>query len=919
MKRSINQLLSPVYSIIEQWFSEHLIEFSEFAIAKLMEKSELSNSISIQSECFSAIHSIQAKTNSAIPVFISSLGNKFLTTEHKYGLPEGLIDISHEKVKLNLVATRDLEENLAFDIAVEKLTKQNQEAFEHLETRIYKLLKNSGERLSENPISADNILSAFRDSMNQFNFSSVIRVEIYKLFEQFLSTHIPDLLQRLNEHLINRGILPKIETDYFVKKQPDSSGSDESANSEKKHQKIEPHSQTVHPDLIANRLDSTLSSNTPDIGTPAPFATPSSSASSQRSNSLSGRHLDLAKRLSQPQSENPLIKTPDIKITPAASSHELQTKSHGSHINSSTAPSNKATMPNLNQIPGYFSSVTSRAGENNLLALKQAYLNNKKHNVANFISSTFVSQHDISTGELINAVTGIQYNSPANPGSDNLPTASVHKQIKENILASTNKSPETTQLKHSKLYLIDLIEDLFGHISENKKLSLTAKYLFRNLMLPIIHLSLVDESFIDDEQHPARLFLNDFADASLGITDENSRTNNPLYLKLENVATQLTHKNKVNKIVFTEIHADLKRFIEYRKQQANTNSLSSRATIETKIDAILKHTIKDKKLPDDGIALILNKVWKNVMLNIYFDDNCDDGDWDRATAFINSLLLSIKPAQTLAEKKRLAKLIPIISHELEDGLIRVNYPYTVKTKLIQHLKKHHLVALGKTGPVQQIKAPEQNQHKSGGNEKYNGTPAIKKDLQADSMADEVESIYQTNVPKPSPIIVASFEEAFTENITQKTKPTNHPIGENNPATSVFDTSEPDPTNPHRVKKNRHEKDAHEKLSKTDFELIRLVNKCQDMGLIADQYTDAVKSLQVDAWLEFRFKSHFTRAKITWIKEDHSQFNCLTQNNRIIELTLETLSDCFRQGIGSAVQSYSIIEDAITAASKDIQP
>ena len=79
--------------------------------------------------------------------------------------------------------------------------------------------------------------------------------------------------------------------------------------------------------------------------------------------------------------------------------------------------------------------------------------------------------------------------------------------------------------------------------------------------------------------------------------------------------------------------------------------------------------------------------------------------------------------------------------------------------LLQHLKKYHLIALGKTNPLQQMKAPEQSQNKSASNEKHNNTLAVKKDLQADSIAGEVESIYQRIIQKPSPIIVASFEEA----------------------------------------------------------------------------------------------------------------------------------------------------------------
>ncbi len=64
----------------------------------------------------------------------------FQTTTLKPSLNDDLYSISHKrKNKLDLLTTKDLEDSLSYETAIETLHKSNKEAFEHLEVRIYEL------------------------------------------------------------------------------------------------------------------------------------------------------------------------------------------------------------------------------------------------------------------------------------------------------------------------------------------------------------------------------------------------------------------------------------------------------------------------------------------------------------------------------------------------------------------------------------------------------------------------------------------------------------------------------------------------------------------------------------------------------------------------------------------------------------
>jgi len=289
------------------------------------------------------------------------------------------------------------------------------------------------------------------------------------------------------------------------------------------------------------------------------------------------------------------------------------------------------------------------------------------------------------------------------------------------------------------------------------------------------------------------------------------------------------------------------------------------------------------------------------MFKIYLNVNSNNEDRERATAFISSLIFSINRAKNNIEKNRLERLIPIINNEFEDGLILINCPFSSKVKLTRYLENIHNTALGithtKYDPASDIETKTETDEIVYKNELFKETEAAE---DTTSIADDLNSFEDTiNAIVPEKI-VTSLEEAFCE--ADK-------VEADKDETINFKNKQAETSSI-----NQHRVNTQEKQSKTDFELIRLVNNSYKMTVINDGHTSKVKSINEDSWLEFRFKTHFSRARVTWIADDKSQFNCLTQNDRVIEISLEALSDSFRQGICSVIQSSSVIDEAIKAVS-----
>jgi len=400
------------------------------------------------------------------------------------------------------------------------------------------------------------------------------------------------------------------------------------------------------------------------------------------------------------------------------------------------------------------------------------------------------------------------------------------------------------------------------------------------------------------------------------------------------------------------------RFVHFRKQKAQKTKSPEKLSLSNRVDHIIQHCIKDEELPK-GVITFLEKVWKNVMLKAYLDKYSSSEKRGRSTAFISSLIFSIKPATNSVEVSRLEQLIPVINNELDEGFEEINCPAPVREKCTRYLNKLHQAALTEKTATTQEKSNTsiveeeiiyRNELFDDGKTSSQTVENLSREKEED---DELTTLELPAIHiEPQTKTVSSLEDAFIEDAsveepsaseepssdkesssskessTSKEPSANkEPSASNKPSASQLDhnatTEESKKTEPPKLSINKLLTNNHviepaqEKgnESKTDFELIRLVNHSYKLKLVDDEYTALAKTVREDTWLEFRFKTHFSRAQVSWLEDDHSQINCLTQNNRIIEMSLEALSDSFRQGICSLLKSDSIIDEAIKAISE----
>ncbi|AQZ96601.1 DUF1631 domain-containing protein [Halopseudomonas phragmitis] len=117
--------------------------------------------------------------------------------------------LSFELDTLALVQPDELEQSVALDSMVGRVTARNQLPLAHLATRINSLVKRNIEERS-NPLGPALLAKVFADSLVTLQLDIKVRLIIFKLFERYVFNPVDQLYAELNEQLIAAGIMPDL-------------------------------------------------------------------------------------------------------------------------------------------------------------------------------------------------------------------------------------------------------------------------------------------------------------------------------------------------------------------------------------------------------------------------------------------------------------------------------------------------------------------------------------------------------------------------------------------------------------------------------------------------------------------------------------------------------------------------------------
>ncbi|MCO6412022.1 MAG: DUF1631 domain-containing protein [Thiogranum sp.] len=190
---------------------EHMMDKVDDALFSRAEKAE--NNMA-QTQYFDAMRELRIIRKDIEEDFTA-----LLTTRFNKGVPRstemsGSLSLSWDEgnSELGLVDKNDLEEDLAVSSMVNKIRGNCTQTLYALDRRIGFLIGDPDLERWQNPMGPESICDAFREAADRIETGLEIRLVIFKLFDQYVVTHMDALYKEVNQHLIKLGVLPEIKT-----------------------------------------------------------------------------------------------------------------------------------------------------------------------------------------------------------------------------------------------------------------------------------------------------------------------------------------------------------------------------------------------------------------------------------------------------------------------------------------------------------------------------------------------------------------------------------------------------------------------------------------------------------------------------------------------------------------------------------
>ncbi len=298
-----------------------------------------------------------------------------------------------------------------------------------------------------------------------------------------------------------------------------------------------------------------------------------------------------------------------------------------------------------------------------------------------------VDSPDIDGSALLDVISGLQ----------RLDMSSSTVILKEKVA----RLSASGQLRSVDRDVICIVEMLFDYILEDPALPACARALIGRLQIPMIRLSLHDNTVFEDKQHPARRLINVMARSTVGLSDSESE-DSPLIARIGKIVEHICQRfNEENLSIFADSLADFETFLAdedasaeeqenalLQQRQERERHAISVAWVNSEIASMIHGHCLPRPVFD-----IINGPWNQVMLEAYLDGGQDGQQWKECVRFVEILIDSVEPENGRFDSQRLGQIVPHIVRTLRSEFSRIDYPGDQLESLLQGLEAVHIAAL----------------------------------------------------------------------------------------------------------------------------------------------------------------------------------------------------------------------------------
>jgi len=243
--------------------------------------------------------------------------------------------------------------------------------------------------------------------------------------------------------------------------------------------------------------------------------------------------------------------------------------------------------------------------------------------------------------------------------------------------------------------VMNLVTLLYKAIWSDGSLPLVMKELIGRTQISIMKIALSDTDFFDDEQHPGRVILNEFAMAGISWTEKELLETDPIFTKVRDLVELLLAEEKVDSNFLQNLIYELRSFknkfsrsdpaLEQRLREKNDHNERLEDVHEYVRQKVGERVLRDDL--DPFIRSLLDTHFHDFLVKLVLKEGPGGSSWNPVMSTVDVLLWTVKTAKLPGDKSRFEKINPRLLGNLEKALEIGGASKSKRTKVLRQLKQ----------------------------------------------------------------------------------------------------------------------------------------------------------------------------------------------------------------------------------------
>lgn len=272
-----------------------------------------------------------------------------------------------------------------------------------------------------------------------------------------------------------------------------------------------------------------------------------------------------------------------------------------------------------------------------------------------------------------------------------LPIAVVEQRLFAQLGKQANPN-ERHQLAEHDADTVDLVGMVFRYMLDDPQIPDIVKSLLSHLHTPYLKLAILDPTFLENQQHTARVLINRMAEAGARwVTDEKERVVLP---KLKTIVETILRGFVDDVSLFERLLEDFGRFregLDKRAQMVEKRNRSAQEGIERlgvakqRAAAEIDERIKGFTIPD-SIQQLLHKPWTDFLAFNFLRNGENSLSWKAALKVVDGVLWSVRDdgGRSREEFQRYQQQL---EQSIAEGLRTIGYDSEAGEELLTALRE----------------------------------------------------------------------------------------------------------------------------------------------------------------------------------------------------------------------------------------